>query len=402
MALKSAGLDMFPWDFVDGGLDEVLNFVRDLGITRLNLTSTYHAGFFLLPHNPKRRVYMLEDGVVYFHPTDSRFADSPIKPALASFCAETDWFGEICQRAHNMGMQVSAWTVCLHNTRVGLLHPECTIQNVFGDSYPHALTPAHPAAKAYVRALVADLAEKYPLYSIRLEAPNYRRRAHGSLPWVSGHHHERDGVHLRDLEEVLMDLSFNPADISAAQQQGVDVETIRRAVRNHMDRYFAEAPSVPTDLPQTIEQFRSEVPALADLEAYYRRAEETLLAELRQEVQPRGVKLQGGGHSPLLDVASAGGHGEPPERVAELARDAKASVSPEQELLFAIRLGFAGPGMGTPIVTEEQMCDVTRAVADNGPDGIVYYNYSESPRRPVEWIKPALRSVGFKGLAAGD
>lgn len=400
MALKSANLNIFPWDFADEGLDEVMDLVRDLGITRLNLTSSYHAGFFLRPYNPRRKVYMLEDGVVYFHPTESRYAGGPIRPAVASMCADTDWFGVICERAQSVGMQVSAWTVCLHNTRIGLLHPEATIRNVFGDSHPHALSPGHPSAKAYVRAMVADLAEQYPLYSIRLEAPNYRKRSHGMPPMIHGHHHERDGLHLRPLEAALMDLSFNPADVAAAQQDGVDVEAVRGAVRAHMERYFAEAPCVPTDLPETLEKFRSEVPALTDLEAYYRRSEELFLAELRPEAKPRGVKLEGVGQSPSLDVVVAAAWGSPPDRVAEITREAKASLGPGQELLVMIQLGFNGPGTGTPILNDAQMCEVTRAVADNGADGIGYYNYSESPRRSIEWIKPALRGVGFKGLAA--
>lgn len=399
MTLDSAGLHIFPWDFADEGLDGVMSFVRDLGVTRLNLASVYHAGYFLHPHNPRRKVHMLEDGVAYFHPTESLYVDSPLKPAVASMCAETDWFGAVCERARDVGIEVTAWTVCLHNTRLGLLHPECTIQNAFGDSYPHALTPGHPAARAYLRALVADLAGKYPLYSLLLEAPDYRRRGHGAS-WVSGHHHERDGVRLRRLEQELMDLSFNPADVAGAQQEGIDVEALRLAVRDHLERYLAAAPSPPVGLPETVEQFIAKVPVLADLRAYYRRAEESLLAELKEEAGPRGVKLQGVGRSPSLDVVTVGTYGEPAHRVAELTRAAKASLLPHQELVVAVRIGFDGPGMGTALLSEEQTSEVTLAVADNGADGIAYYNYSEAPRRSIEWIKPALRGIGFEGPAA--
>ena len=151
-----------------------------------------------------------------------------------------------------------------------------------------------------------------------------------------------------------MDLSFNPADVAGAQQQGVDVEEVRLAIIDHLERYFAEAPSVPPDLPETIEQFRAEVPALVDLQAYYRRAEEVLLVELREEVEPRGVKLQGAGSSPSLDVVVAGAYGEPSDRVAELTRGAKASLLPHQQLSLALRIGFNSPGMGAPLLSEEQ------------------------------------------------
>ena len=400
MTLESAGLHIFPWDFADEGVDQVMDFVLGLGITRLSLASAYHAGFFLQPHNPRRKVRLVEDGVAYFHPTTSRYTDSLIKPQVASMCAETDWFGSICERATSAGMQVTAWTVRLHNTRVGLLHPELTIQNAFGDSYPHALTPGHPAVKAYLRALVADLADKYPLYSVLLEAPDYRIRSHGG-DWVSGHHHERDGVHLRPLERDLMDLSFNAADVSEAQRQGIDVETVRRAVRDHLERYFAVVPSTPAGLPETIEQFRSQLPALVDLEGYYRRAEEALLVELREEAEPRGVRLEGVGSSAALDVRRVGVYGEPAGRVAGLLTEAAASLLPHQELVASLRVGFNSPGMGSPIISQEQTREMTRVVADSGADGISYYNYSEAPRRSIEWIGPALQSVGFEGLVKG-
>ena len=57
--------------------------------------------------------------------------------------------------------------------------------------------------------------------------------------------------------------------------------------------------------------------------------------------------------------------------------------------------------MGSPILSEEDACEMTQAVVDNGADGITFYNYSEAPRRSIEWIKPALRSVGFRMLKRG-
>ena len=61
-------------------------------------------------------------------------------------------------------------------------------------------------------------------------------------------------------------------------------------------------------------------------------------------------------------------------------------------------MGFTSPGMGTPIVTERQMVDASRAVCEHGADMIAYYNYAEAPARCVSWIGPALRS----GILAGD
>ncbi len=58
--------------------------------------------------------------------------------------------------------------------------------------------------------------------------------------------------------------------------------------------------------------------------------------------------------------------------------------------MVGLRMGFDGPGTGTPILTERQACGGTRALAENGADGIVYNNCLEAPRGSIEWIKPQL------------
>jgi len=393
MAATTANLMIFPWCFADEGVEKLMGYLRDLGINRLCLTSHYHAGFFLYGTSPKRRVHMLEDGVTYFRPTDSFYTDSPIKPAVSKFCDETDLFGDVCAEAKKVGMRVSAWTVCLHNTRIGLLHPECTIHNVYGDRLSHAMTPAHPASRAFVLAMVADLAEHYPIEAVLLEAPNYRKRAHGAT-WVSGHHHERDGVYLRPLEQDLMDLSFNPADMDEARKQGVDIDAVRDAVRRHMDSYFDQAPCEPRGLPETIEQFLDKTPALADLQACYTRIESSFLQEIRDFAEPRGLKLEGG-MNPLVDIATTGAYGETPERTAQVVRNARAAIRPHQVLYASYRMGFNTPGMGTPVVSEEQTCEIVRTIAEAGADGVGFYNYGECARKCVEWIKPALKGIGL-------
>jgi hypothetical protein len=389
--MKRAGLFTYPWDYADEGVDALVDRICDLGITRVLVASVYHAGYFLHPHNPRRKTHLLEDGVAYFHPRDEFYADSPIKPQVAAMAAEQDWFGVISERAGRAGLAVSAWNVCLHNTRLGLLHPEATIHNVYGDSYPHALSPAHPAARKYVRSVVADISRNYPLTSVLLEAPNYRKRAHGGT-WVSGHHHEREGVYLRPLEQALLDISFNEADVEQASGAGVDVESLREAVRDHLDRYFDEAPAVPANLPETIDQFHDAVPALAEYEAHFARAEESLLAELLTVVQANGVKLEAG-VSPSTDWVVSGGYGLTPAEMADMIATLRQEMLPHQELGYGVRMGFNNPDYGYAMTSEEATCGVASTVAESGVDEILFYNYGEAPRRSVEWIKPALRQI---------
>ena len=66
--LRAAYLFCYPWDFADEGVEHLVGRARDLGVTHLAVASLYHAGFFFYPHNPRRKVHMLEDGVAYYHP----------------------------------------------------------------------------------------------------------------------------------------------------------------------------------------------------------------------------------------------------------------------------------------------------------------------------------------------
>lgn len=366
--------------------------VRALGITHLALASLYHAGFFLYPHNPRRKTHLLEDGVAYFHPDPECYEPNGIAPRRAMLCRETDWFATIHAAARKAGLGVIAWTVVLHNTPLGLAHPEATVQNAYGDCYPHALSPGHPASVAYARGLVCDLIRNQSSTDILLEAVNYRRRAHGGA-WVSGHHHERDGVHLRDLEQRLLDLSFNAADMEHGAEAGVDVERLRRQVREHLDRYLDEAPDLPAGLCATIDDYRDAVPALVDYERTLAASEHRLLSALRAEADGGEARLIGA-ESPLVDVVSLGVYGEPADRAAALAARQRAALRPHQSLMAVIRLGFNSPGMGTPISSATQLAEMCTAVVHGGADMLAFYNYAEAPQKAVNWIGPALASLG--------
>jgi hypothetical protein len=384
--MRFAGIFVFAWDFAEEGLDEVLDRVAALGLTHVCYATVYHAGYFMHPHSPRRKVRLLEDGVAYFHPKAERFAGDALRPRVAEMCRDVDWLERVCRGAERRGLKVTAWTICLHNTRLGLERPDCTVENAFGDGYPHALSPAHPAARAYVRGLVEDLATSYPIETVLLEAPNYRGQRHA-------HHHERCGVHLRPLEQSLIDLSFGPHEMAGAEANGIAAQRLRRRVCEHLQRCFAEAPLVPTDLPASRDEFALLAPELDAYEHHLRGVEHSLLVDLAGIARTAGVRIECAGRDPVLDGILEGAYGETPESVERITRTARAQIRPEQELVMAIRVGFNGPGMSSPILSERATAEVVSASEAGGADGIDFYNYSESPRRSLEWIKPALAAV---------
>jgi hypothetical protein len=240
--------------------------------------------------------------------------------------------------------------------------------------------------------MVKDLA-RFPLQSILLEAPDYRRRAHGA-DWVSGHHHERTGVHLRPLEESLMSLSFNPRDWEAAQEFGVDISRLSDCTRRHLLDYFEAAPDVPSRLASTEEQFAQECPEIEKYRQYQKAQVASFIAELKAVSAERGCQLAGAsGRS--LDTIMIGVYGLSPDEISEKVKHARRDLTEQQDLVVGLRLGFDRPGSDSyAIRSQEQMVQCIQAAKEGKPSGIAFYNYSEAPWRSLTWIQPSLKEVG--------
>ena len=116
---------------------------------------------------------------VYVRPRMDRYG--AIKPIQSKLATERDTFAELAAEAPDM--RRVAWTVCLHNTPLGMRHPEFTVRNCYGDSYVYNLCPAYEEVRRYVVTLCTDMAERYELDGLALETP-------GFLPFDHGFHHE--------------------------------------------------------------------------------------------------------------------------------------------------------------------------------------------------------------------
>ncbi len=377
-----AGLWMYAWDLADEGVERVMGWAADSGLTALQIAGSYHAGWFLHPHNPKHRAYMPADGCVYFHPDERLYAKTILKPQVAPVCAETDWMREAGKRLEKYNLKLVSWTVCNHNTRLGLLHPECTVHNCFGDSYPHALCPANDHVRNYVTALCHDLANNLPLHAVQLESPDY-------MGWQHGHHHERDLTVLNPLEQTLMDFCFCPSCTRKAEGKHVDIAAVRARVREILEAAMAHAPGRPAGHPETLEQVAERVPELAAYRAFRKEIENTLIAEIKVAMQPSSARLflLGGYHPQIagaVDVFNSGVYGQRPAQVLESTRAARAPLGPQHELYIGVRLGL------NSVFSAQDLTDIVQAVKAGGGDGVMFYNYSESPMTALNWIKPAL------------
>ena len=228
----------YPWDLHDIGLDAALDRITQAGGNCVSLATSYHAGRFLQPGNPRRRVYFPQDGTVYYRVDPARWQGQEIRALQAEIVAtEGDTLAALVDRRDRGGPQVSCWTVCLHNTRLGMAHPGHVMRTAHGDPHLYALCPSSPAARAYVTTLVREVAEVYAPDRIELESPDFMGFSHGF-------HHEKDGLGLLPEEDFLLGLCFCDHCRRDATAAGIPFEQARLRVVALLDAAFAR------DLPQ--------------------------------------------------------------------------------------------------------------------------------------------------------
>lgn len=234
-----AGLFTYAWDLEAEGYDTAVDRIAEAGFTSINLATSYHAGKFLLPRNPHRRVFFPEDGSLYFRPDRSRYGR--IEPRVNSLAAEgDDPVTKLLAAIEPHGLTYTAWTVVMHNSWLGERYPDATVHTAFGDPLIHSLCPAHPDVREYVVTLVTDLLSRYEAVAIQLESPGY-------MGFVHGYHHEIIGVDLDKIQEQLLGISFNPFEIEMTQVKGIDAEGVRRRVAGLLDACWNQSVPVMVD-----------------------------------------------------------------------------------------------------------------------------------------------------------
>jgi hypothetical protein len=385
----------YPWDVLDLGLDAVVADLRDRArLNGISLATSYHAGHFLQPRSPVRKAYFPEDGTIYFQPHAARWADQKIVPKVADLLAQGDVLADLARRRDRTGLAVQCWTVCLHNTRLGMLHPHACTRNAFGDPNYYSLCPSNPDAPAYVVTLVEDLTTLYQPDIVELEAI-------GFMGFVHEYHHEKDGVGLTAEDDFLLSLCFCDACLARAAAAGVDGAAAQRTVR----RWIVEtcerpvpAPRWPDFAERGIGMF-DDTPEVAEYVRWRFEPVTSLAAEIRAGAHPAsrihvldiddgwlsGCNL--GDLAGATDGATLCVYARPPDAVA-------AGVARAQQVVPAGKSLRAGLRLFHPEVTSA--ADVAaRALAavQAGASGINWYNYGLVPAARLDWVRAAVDAV---------
>lgn len=381
-------LYVYPWSVADP--DDFVARVADLGIGRLSVAASYHAGKFLSPGDPAARVYFPEDGTVYFKPRQP--AAGLLRPQVSRLTASRDVLEELCLRTD---VRVRAWTVLNHNTRLGLEHPEVTARNAFGDSYPYSLCPANPEVQRYAIALCQDLADHYNLECLLLESP-------GWLVYAHGYHHEFAMLPPNAWLDGMLGLCFCKHCVRGATVAGMDAAGLQHRVRERIDSFLAgSAEPDAVEAQAWITRDRQADPELDAFLSWRCTVVTTLCRYIRESVRKSvGVRIIAtcqrshattyweGGDLPGLLGAGDGLELPLYQPSSEAAEDEARYViqrTGQHERLSAIlRPGY--PDMRS----EEQLVDTLRRLHALGITDISFYNYSMLRPANLTWLRNAL------------
>jgi len=237
--MQKHSLYSYPWDLPGNeavDIERLRAELDGLGVEGLTLAASYHAGKFISPRG-RGRVTFPEDGTVYFNPQLYRYGK--LKPQAAKDVERRrDPFAAL---ADDGRIPVDAWLVLNHNYRLGSEHPECTVQNLWGDRYPYSLCPSNPEVQWYAHALCQDVAEQGLARGLSIESPGFMVYSHGF-------HHEFQQVEMNPWIDSILGLCFCPHCTVGMKRQSIDAESLKLRLAEGLRQYLESSASVQSDM----------------------------------------------------------------------------------------------------------------------------------------------------------
>ena len=282
-----------PYTFFREPAAKVISDLKSHGLTGINLALNYHASRdFLLRQGPQ--LEYLSDGFHYYKVDKSNYESDALIPSDFDQLPSNQLLENILSEAQKQGFEINAWAVYMHNSAIGMTHPESTVTNVFGNRFLSELCPINKKVQGYAIGLTKDLASR-GVKSIMAESLHFHGARHGE-------HHERFFMELSPVTEFLFSLCFCP---DCKENFAGDADALAEKIKAKLQIVFDEKdPWLGVELSKNLlaELIGPEILAYLD-------ARESAVADLYQKVvsiaHNSGAKFRYEDQSPLLDFNSA-------------------------------------------------------------------------------------------------
>ncbi|WP_144120751.1 hypothetical protein [Catellatospora sichuanensis] len=261
----------FPWDVL--GDDGFVDRFAQTGADAVTLAVSYHSTRAATPLHPTRRFVDARHAALYRPVREQAWAVRRLVPQAPDWTGTDDAAGEAATALRAAGIAVNAWIVLAHDTRLGLLHPDLTVLNCFGERYPYALCPAQAEVREHCVTLAGEALRDLPVDGVSLESCGQMGVAH------IGCHEKTDGAY-SPLVQRLLSICCCTACAASWAARGLDPEQVVAALR---DAVRAETP-LPEQTASALLAARHD--ATADMLA-------EVLAEVRRHAPDAPVTLHG-------------------------------------------------------------------------------------------------------------
>ena len=239
----------YPWTMTDEGIRSTCEDLSSRGCESISLSSHYHSVRTVCPRTPGQ-LYRRYGGGCHFRPEPDRLDDIEIDPPVVEIEGLDDPLAEIVPIARETGLEVSAWTVCLHNSRLGDLNPAYRIESAFGAAHDHALCPSHPAVREYFAAVV-EAATARSATEVHLESIGFPSAFHGH---GTEYGHDKRQVITSPSGVALLSQCFCNGCRVAASDHPVNLERAATRVRSLLAPALADPSAEPPSLDALVRE----------------------------------------------------------------------------------------------------------------------------------------------------
>jgi len=266
--MTSYYLTAYPWDLVDEGLDRALDRVQaEIGVTGVAVWVASPPVTQLRLGEVRPRIFRTRGGL-FFKPDESRYEATRLKPVVSTWLKSRDVFARIAEGCARRGLLLRALVSASQTGRLAEKYPAMACKNVFGDESHSSLCLVHPDVRAYLLALVGDLASGNTLAGMVLTDWAVRWSDVDRADLICS-------VALGTVQRRLLGTCFCESCRQGAIGAGVDVEAAHQTVASLLQDHFQAGQSAETTWPEIL----LDHPPLAD---FVRFKAETLTGLLRR------------------------------------------------------------------------------------------------------------------------
>lgn len=377
------GLWTYPWTLYEEGVEQACRSLADRGIDKLAVASHHHSLRILQPRFPDA-LFERRRGGCYFAPGAERFADAPIQPRQNRVEGTDDPLADITAVADDYGIQVNAWTVCLHNAWLGAENPEYRIEDCFGNPHEHSLCPSNREVRSYFAGVAGAVADR-GVGAVELESARLRSAFH-SHDTVYGHGARQ--VLTSSSEEWLFSQCFCDGCRRAARDHLVEMDRAQAIVRETIRESFADPHSNPLDLSDLVH----ENPVLRDLFEFRAETIDSLLEAVAGSVGDADLNVYV--RNPVPDWR-AGLTFESLERHADRLTDICYVSDPDAARDRIRKLGRAtdlpidaGVSLDPSVIEcPETLGAVVAAIRDETDGRVSVYNHAMLTEAQLDWVE---------------